>query len=96
MKLDKLVTKYSEVLSQKKELENQLSELKGEIEKSLPDDGFSSKVGTFSWGVRKSYTYPANVKELEGRLKDAKAKAEKSGKATLSETTYSRFTPPKK
>jgi hypothetical protein len=79
MSQKELMLEYSKLYQQKKEIENQLAELKEQID--VPEEKVVNDYGTFYSTSRTTWTYSGDVKALEGDLKNLKKKEEKSGKA---------------
>jgi len=78
-----------------KELEKEKEGLRStisEIVLEAPDRKVPTDFGNFTVSLRKKWTYPAIIAELEESVKVAKAKAESTGKATYVETPTLSFT----
>lgn len=77
---------YAELDKQKKAIEARQKELKEILMDLVPQEGRKFEYGSFYYTTRKSWNYSADVKALEGDLKDLKKKEEKTGKATFTES----------
>jgi hypothetical protein len=81
-------SEYSEVVAKIKELEAKKDMLAEVIYGNMTKDGLDqvkSDYGTFYFTVRKTWTYPEDVKEVEAILKAKKKEYETNGKATFEE-----------
>jgi hypothetical protein len=86
---------YADLKSQIKDLQEQESKLKKEIEQEMEAeeaDKVETDFGNFSYIPKTTYEYSDKVKQLDMELKQEKKKEEKSGKATPTEKKYLRFT----
>jgi 5'-deoxynucleotidase YfbR-like HD superfamily hydrolase len=86
---------YADIKSQIKDLQEQESKLKTEIEQAMDEaeiDEVKTDFGNFSYIEKTNYEYSDKVKQLDVKLKQEKKKEEKSGEATPTKKRYLRFT----
>lgn len=89
---------YALLDAQIKELNNKKDSLKVEILQDMVTNGIettTNTVGKFTVSKLKSWEYPEAIVKLEDSLKAKKAKAQKTGEATYTESESLRFTPVK-
>lgn len=91
---DKFVL-YANIKSKIKDLQEQESKLKTEIEQVMEEaevDKVETDFGNFAYIPKTTYEYSDKVKELDVKLKQEKKKEENSGEAVATKKSYLRFT----
>jgi hypothetical protein len=77
-----VVLRKAQAAKIQEELTEALDKLTGLVDEAELDPAFKFEDWSFNCTSRTSYTYPAEVLEIEGKLKSAKKTAEGNGSAT--------------
>ena len=86
---------YAIIDAQIKHLTAQKEDLREKMVKKMVDMGLKKEDtvwGSFSLNKLKSWTYPADILQMNEEYKTAKAKSESTGRATFEEKLSLRFT----
>lgn len=95
---NKIYEEYAVLTAQIKVLTDKKAELNSQILEELVGEdvkGIDTPVGKFTISKLKTWTYTAQVKEMEENFKAIKAIEESTGEATYEEKPSLRFTPVK-
>jgi regulator of replication initiation timing len=87
-----IYTAYAELMEAKREIEEQIEALKGDVIAKMKKESLlevDHEKGKFYFRTTRKWEYPEVVKDLESKMKLEKAKAEEKGTAKLLSETES-------